>query len=88
MSLLESWVAAETATPGRTVAAAIRDMNAALGRRYTSSHVSRWRRGLEVPKPEVIRYMMEVAAPSAVREVLGISPDAEQIRDLVDRLNP
>jgi hypothetical protein len=88
VSLLESWVAAETATPGRTVAAAIRDMNAALGRRYTSSHVSRWRRGLEVPKPEVIRYMMEVSAPSTVREVLGVSPDAGQIRDLVDRLNP
>jgi hypothetical protein len=88
MSLLEVWVAAETATPGRTVADALREMNAALGRRYTSSHVSRWRRGLEVPKPEVVRYMMEVSAPTTVREVLGISPDAGQIRELVDRLNP
>lgn len=88
MNIIESWLATETTAGGRSAADALRDLNAALGRRYTHSHLSRWRRGVETPKADVLRYMAEISAEDAVREIFGITPSDEEITSLVDRMTP
>ena len=85
---IEVWLAVEQATPGRTVQDALDDLNRACGRRYTYSHLSRWRRGLEQPGMEVVRYMARTAGQQSVRETLGITISTEELDALLRYLLP
>lgn len=85
---VELWLAVEQATPGRTVQQALDDLNQACGRRYTYSHLSRWRRGLEQPNLDVVRYMARIAGRQSVHEVLGITVTVDEIETLLDYLLP
>jgi hypothetical protein len=84
MNLIDAWLAT---APG-TAADALRELNAALGRRYTSSHLSRWRRGVETPRPDVVRFMSERVAPSVIEEVLSVRPTEAETARILDRLTP
>lgn len=74
-NLIEAWIAAETATPGRTLADAVRDLADEMGRPIRQSRVYEWRDAKRTPSPDVLRYMARVAALS-ILSPYGIDDDA------------
>lgn len=57
-NLITTWLAVETAMPGRTMADALRDMNQALGRDYRQSRLREWERGERLPDVYAMEYMV------------------------------
>lgn len=60
-NIIESWLQAETAVPGRRAADALRELSEDRGRRYTHSTLSRWSRGEQIPEAGTQALMMESA---------------------------
>lgn len=75
--LVESWIEAEKADHGNTLAAAIGRMNEKRGTSLTHSRVSEWRRGVYVPSPIVLSQMLYRTLPWALAEA-GITAGSQQ----------
>ena len=60
-NLIDAWLANDLSTPGRRQADAIRDLNEALGTRYTASRIGQFRRGERVPSARAMGYMARAA---------------------------
>jgi len=61
--LVESWVEAERAHHGNSLAEAIRRLNENRGMRVTHSRVSEWRRGVYAPSQLVLSHNAVAHAP-------------------------
>lgn len=70
-NLIESWLAADTAIPGRTATDALRDLNDECGRSYTHAQLSEWRRGVKSPGVCAQRYMLAVAIERVLLPLTG-----------------
>ena len=84
-NLIEAWIAVSTATPGRTLADAVRDIAAATGRPIRQNRIYEWRDGKRTPPPNVLRAMARVVAPR-ILGAHGIS--ARSARAIADALTP
>lgn len=92
MSVVDSWIAAETAH-GEPISNAIDSLNASLGgRHYTHSSISRWRTGARPLPPAVYRYMLDLCI---YRVLLGadvlheaVNSSTAKWRPVVDDLSP
>jgi len=80
MPLIQNWVCAFESL-GKSKADALRELNAELGTRYDTSHLSRWERGERMPGPEA-QHVMRLAV---LRWAL---PDAtaKEIADLAEMM--
>lgn len=85
-NIIEAWIAAETATPGRTLADAVRDLSEEVGRRIYQSRVYEWRDAKRTPPPDVLRHMARVAALSILSRY-GIDED-EDLDAIADAFTP
>lgn len=74
--LVKSWIEAEMSR-GNSLAAAIRRLNETQRRRVTHSRVSEWRRGVYVPSPIVLSYMLCRTLPWALSEAEVELSDAQ-----------
>lgn len=86
--LIDTWIAAETSIRGRNAADALADLNAALGTRYTHSHLSRWRAGKQYPSARTRQYMLRVSITEALQRcgISVLSLTDEQLDALADAL--
>lgn len=89
MTLIDTWIAAETSIPGRNAADALADMNSALGTRYSHSHLSRWRAGIQHPSAAARQYMLRVAITEALQRagIDALRLSDEQLDALADALS-
>lgn len=62
VSLVKTWLEAYI-RGGKSKADALRDLNASLGTKYDSSHLSRWERGERSPNSDARYAMLLVALP-------------------------
>lgn len=81
MALVKNWVWTYS-REGRSKADALRDLNASLGTKYDSSHLSRWERGEREPGPDarfqmILRVLPAVLPEATKREIARI---AEMLR--------
>lgn len=72
MNLVTEWRKRNTAD--RSLAAAVREMNAALDKNYTSSRIKEWQDGKFTPAPDVIKYMLPQVLPDLITQY-GLSDD-------------
>lgn len=80
MGLVKSWL--ETyAAEGKPKAEALRDLNAATGRRYASNALSRWERGEREPDRDA-RYQMLLRVLPAVID----NPTPARVREAAERI--
>lgn len=63
VSLVKTWLQTYL-RGGKSKADALRDLNASLGTKYDSSHLSRWERGERSPNSDARYAMLLVALPS------------------------
>lgn len=86
MNLIESWQALQVGT----VSQAVRDMNEALGARYSPQEFYKWRRGdKSIPQP-VVDFLIRETIAFAVLQSLGIEGRIyanEQLDALVEMLS-
>lgn len=87
MTLVDSWLETE-ASAGRRPVDALADLNDECGTRYTHSHLSRWRNGVETPQPCARRYMLEVSLHRSLHQVLGIDASDDELAALTERITP
>src|SRR3954452_22025795 len=78
--LVESWVTAERSY-GNAPVTAIRLMNEELGTKVTHSRVSEWRRGIYVPSPQALSYMLLRTLAWVIDDV-GIPASDDQLHSL------
>ena len=83
--LVASWIQAEKAYHGNTLATAIRRMNEKRGMRLTHSRVSEWRRGVYVPSQVILSQMLFRTLPWMLKEA-GITVTHSQFRQLENLL--
>ena len=57
-NIVETWERVELAE-GRTMQAALKDLNHATSKKYTSGRLSEWKRGKLAPPHIAVRYMAE-----------------------------
>ncbi|MES9902181.1 MAG: hypothetical protein ABW168_05795 [Sedimenticola sp.] len=69
-NLITSYI--ESVTKDGSLAAAIREMNTALGTHYINSRLREWERGDRCPSANVINYMLEHVIPPLI-ETEGVS---------------
>jgi len=88
-NLIESWLAV-VLVPGMTIAQAIRDLNAALGTRYTPQDFGKWRRAARPIPQHVTDHMLLKTTDWAVSQ--EIMPDlclhTEAMNRIAARLTP
>ena len=75
-TLIHSWIAAERSR-GMTLGSAIQRLNSVRGTSVTYSRVAEWRRGVYVPTPVTLSYVLVRTLPWALRQA-GISATKEQ----------
>ena len=80
MALVAEWVKTYRGE-GRSKADALRDLNASLGTKYDSSHLSRWERGEREPGQAARHQMMLRVLPAIM---LGATKS--EIRDAAEML--
>lgn len=78
--LVDSWLRAERENHGNSIARAIEGLNLELGSSTTDSRVSEWRRGVYVPSPQALSYMLNRTLPWALRSSgIRMSPDQQRV---------
>ena len=89
-NLIESWLSV-VLVPGMSIAQAIRDLNAALGTRYTPQDFGKWRRAdRPIPQPvtdHMMRYALSYAVRAEFKNSMLILDDSAYIR-IAARLTP
>lgn len=75
-------------TVDRTLAAAVREMNAALGKNYTSSRVKEWQDGKASPSMDVIKYMLPQVLPDVIAQYGLSKDDSSQLNQKILDLFP
>jgi len=83
--LVDSWIHAERESHGNTIAQALEGMKVELGSSTTHSRVAEWRRGVYVPSPQALSYMLNRTLPWVLQNA-GIRVSPAQQRALEAKL--
>ena len=83
--LVESWIEAEREHYGNTLGKAIEKLNADRGMKVNYSRASEWRRGVYVPNPVALSWMLARSLPWMLKKAgLESSPETlDRLRDLL-----
>lgn len=85
MNLVTEW--RNRNTVDRSLAAAVREMNATLNKNYTSSRIKEWQDGKFTPAPDVIEYMLPQVLPDLIARYGLSEGDSKKLtQDILDLL--